>query len=30
MRFLEHYWWALAIGFVVMVVTWHRTRRGPP
>jgi hypothetical protein len=30
MRFLEHYWWALVLMFVVMVVTWNRTRRGPP
>jgi hypothetical protein len=30
MRFLDKYWWALALMFVVMLVTWHKTRRGPP
>ena len=30
MRFLEHYWWALVLMFVAMVVTWNRTHRGPP
>ncbi len=30
MRFLDRYWWALALMLVVMVVTWNRTRRGPP
>jgi hypothetical protein len=30
MRFLDKYWWALAILFVIMIATWHKSRRGPP